>query len=51
MAILKTKTIGSYQINKYPKVVWVSKLPFMEQVKKFKTFSQAEKWVKNKVKK
>ena len=50
MALLKTKKIDNYRINKYPKAIWVSRLPSMEQLKKFKSWSEAERWVLNKVK-
>jgi len=48
MPTIKRKRIGNYEITKYPKAIWVRSLPYGRNLKKFKTFTAAEKYAHSK---
>jgi len=49
---MKEKQIGRYKITqkKEDSPIWVTLLPFMEDLREFLTWEEAEKYVKNKMK-
>ena len=50
MPELKSKKIGNFRVVKYPKAIWVRSLPYGTDVKKFKTFREAEIYARKKSK-